>query len=274
MEEQVKELKVIDKRMDIPEETMPVDQGNGSVNAVVMMAMQKGYEPAFIEKMLDLQERFEANEARKAFYQAVADFKRNPPEVLKDKENSQFSKGDKKAMYVSLGNLVKTVNPALGEHGLSASWEINQAEKLVKVSCKLSHRFGHSETVTMEAPPDISGGNAKNPIQQIKSTVTYLRAATFEAVTGIAATEEANIDDDGNGAETEYISSDQVIEINDLIKEKGLSEAQRKKFLELASADSVEQVLSKSYGKAVAWLKAVKYVEKTLKERQPGEDDE
>ena len=190
------EMKVIDKRFQ-EEALVPV---SASPNAVVIMAMQKGYTPELIEKMMALQERNDANEARKAYYQAVADFKMNPPKILKDKENSQFSRADKKSMYVSLGNLVQTVNPALGQHGLSASWEINQAEKLVKVSCKLSHRLGHSETVTMEAPPDVSGGNAKNPIQQIKSTITYLRAATFEAVTGLAATDDANTDDDGNGS--------------------------------------------------------------------------
>jgi len=190
------ELKVTDKRFQ-EEALVPV---SASPNAVVIMAMQRGYTPELIEKMMALQERNDANEARKAYYQAVADFKMNPPKIFKDKENSQFSRADKKSMYVSLGNLVQTVNPALGQHGLSASWEINQAEKLVKVSCKLSHRLGHSETVTMEAPPDVSGGNAKNPIQQIKSTITYLRAATFEAVTGLAATDDANTDDDGNGS--------------------------------------------------------------------------
>lgn len=222
-----------------------------SPTSVVMMAMQKGYEPAFIEKMMDLQERYEKNEARKAFYDAVAAFKENPPEVLKDKENSQFSKGDKRAMYVSLGNLLKTVNPALGKHGLSVSFEIKQAEKLVTVSCKLSHRMGHSEIVTMEAPPDISGGNAKNPIQQIKSTVTYLRAATFEAVTGLAATDEANFDDDGNAAGTEFIRPDQEIEINDKIKEVV---AKKDKFLEYMGVESVDKILLKDYGKAMTAL--------------------
>jgi len=158
-------------------------------------------------------------------------------------------------MYVSLGNLLKTVNPTLGKHGLSVSFEIKQAEKLVTVSCKLSHRMGHSETVTMEAPPDISGGNAKNPIQQIKSTVTYLRAATFEAVTGLAATDEANLDDDGQAAGTEYITEDQLIEIQDLLKE---TNADVKKFLAYIKAESVEKILASSYGKALTGLKAKK----------------
>lgn len=251
------DYKVVDKRIDLtPPERV-------ESNSIVMAALQKGYDPAFIEKMMDLAERNEKNEARRQYFQAVADFKKNPPEVLKDKENQQFSKGEKKAMYVSLGRLVTTVNPALGQHGLSASWEINQAEKMVKVTCKLSHRLGHSESVTMEAPPDASGGNAKNPIQQIKSTVTYLRAATFEAVTGIAATEEANSDDDGNGA-LEYITEDQLTEINRLL---GETESDVVAFLKYLGAESVGSIPAAHYAKAIQALNKKKSVK-----RAPGQE--
>jgi hypothetical protein len=46
----------------------------------------------------------------------------------------------------------------------------------------------------LSSPPDTSG--AKNPLQQIKSAITYLEGATFQAITGIVASDE---DDDGNG---------------------------------------------------------------------------
>ena len=252
-----------DKKIEVQELPATVETSSMSI---VMAAIQRGFEPAFIEKMMDLYERNEKNEARRQFFQAVADFKKDPPEVLKDKENSQFSRADKKAMYVSLGRLISTVSPALGQHGLSASWEIAQAEKIVRVTCKLSHRLGHSESVTMEAPPDASGGNSKNPIQQIKSTVTYLRAATFEAVTGIAATEEANSDDDGNGA-AEYITPSQSEEIYNWLKETGSDTAA---FLKFIGAESVDKILAAHYAKALTALKAKKEKKPA---REPGSDD-
>jgi len=265
------ELKVTDKRPDFDKpESLPAQV---SPNTIVMMAMQKGYTPELIEKMIALSERNDANEARKGYYQAVADFKMNPPKILKDKENSQFSKADKKSMYVSLGNLVQTVNPFLGQHGLSASWQINQAEKLVRVSCKQSHRLGHSETVTMEAPPDVSGGNAKNPIQQLKSTITYLRAVTFEAVTGLAATDDANTDDDGNGAvstgpslfEQWEIRCREVCEaaqtLEDIIKWWPDNSAQIKKELKQADAAKINNMIN------------IKRRELKAAERVPGSDD-
>jgi len=260
----MEELKVIDKRHeDQPEKALTVQ--DNSANAVLIMAMEKNYTPELIEKMMDLNDRHEKTEARKAYFEAISAFKENPPEVLKDKENIQFSKGGKKAMYVSLGNLLKTVNPALGKHGLSVSFEIKQAEKLVTVSCKLSHRMGHSETVTMEAPPDISGGNAKNPIQQIKSTVTYLRAATFEAVTGLAATDDANFDDDGNAAGTEYITDKQKSTLVDMMNTfESPFEKVESRFLKTMQIESLDKLPESKFDAAVKKL--------TPKERKPGED--
>ena len=254
----MEELQVVDKRMT---ESAPAVVGDSSPAAMMTAAISKGMDLDKLEKMLELQERWEANEAKKAFFKAVAAFKENPPEVLKDKENSQFSKGDKKAMYVSLGNLLKTVNPVLGEHGLSVSFEISQPDKMIQVSCRLNHRMGHSEIVTMEAPPDDSGGNAKNPIQKIKSTVTYLRAATFEAVTGLAAT-DSNLDDDGNssGSPVEYIDEKQSAKIEKIITDKNVDKA---KFLKYMTVDEVGNIPTKEYGKAIAALKMAKGRPKT-----------
>lgn len=148
-----------------------------------------------LDKLLDLQFRWEAEQARKAFHTAMAAFKESPLLITKDKENKQYS-----SMYTTLGNLVNTASEAMAPFGLSADWNIEQGEKVIKVTCTLSHAAGFSKSVTLESPPDTSG--AKNSIQQIKSTVTYLRGATFEAVTGLASQESAGINpaDDGNGA--------------------------------------------------------------------------
>lgn len=148
-----------------------------------------------LDKLLDLQFKWEAEQARKAFHTAMAAFKESPLVITKDKENKQYN-----SMYTTLGNLVNTASEAMAPFGLSADWNIEQNEKLIKVTCVLSHAAGFSKSVTLEAAPDTSG--QKNSIQQIKSTVTYLRGATFEAVTGLASQERAGInrDDDGNGA--------------------------------------------------------------------------
>jgi hypothetical protein len=158
---------------------------------MLQVAVAQGADLERIQKLMDLQDRWEAKQALHAFNAALAAFKKNPPTIVKDLLNKQYN-----SWYTSLGNLVNTVNASMGEHGLSASWEIEQTE-LIAVTCILEHVLGHSRRVRLEGPPDTSG--SKNTLQQIRSTLTYLKGATFEAVTGIASRQN-NADDDGNGA--------------------------------------------------------------------------
>lgn len=158
---------------------------------LLAMAVSQGADLDKLERLMELKERHEANEARKAFNEAVAAFKANPPEVFHNRTNKQYN-----STYSTLANLVNTVNASLSPHGLNARWDVDQGQQ-IKVTCILSHALGHSESVSLSGPPDDSG--AKNKLQQIRSTLTYLRAATFEAVTGVA-TIPGNLDDDGNAA--------------------------------------------------------------------------
>jgi hypothetical protein len=158
-----------------------------------MMAMQKGYTPELIKQMMDLQVRYEENEARKAYHEAMAAFKANPPEIGKDKMVS-FKVGDRTTAYThaSLANVTDKINRALSEHGLSAGWTTVQNEKGITVTCTITHKLGHSQSTSLTAAPDTSG--SKNAIQAIGSTVSYLERYTILALTGLAT---HDMDDDG-----------------------------------------------------------------------------
>jgi len=172
-------------------------QVNNGPSAMIALAVQQGTDLTQLERLLDLQIKWEANEAKKAYVEDMALFKNDPPDIYKDKVNKQFG-----SKYSSIDALVNPTIPQLSKYGLSHRWDYPKMDdpKLVGVTCILTHKLGHSESVTMYAPPDTSGGNSKNPIQQIKSTMTYLKIATFEAVTGLVS-REANRDDDGNGSQ-------------------------------------------------------------------------
>ncbi len=84
--------------------------------------------------------------------------------------------------------------PKMAALGLSFRWRTDSDDGVVKVSCIISHRDGHSEETTLSAKPDGSG--SKNAIQAIGSAVTYLQRYTLKAALGIAASK----DDDGAAA--------------------------------------------------------------------------
>jgi hypothetical protein len=185
--------------MNAKAELMPVEpQAVASVPAVMTpahmlaIAVDRNADLDRIQQLMVLKSQWEADEARKSFNAALAAFKADPPKVVKDLTNSQYG-----SKYVSLGNLVNTVNAALGTQGLSASWTFKQSDKTIEVTCLLEHIDGHTRSVSLAAPPDTAG--SKNQLQQIKSTITYLEGATFQAVTGIVS-QNATLDDDGKAA--------------------------------------------------------------------------
>lgn len=163
---------------------------------LIQRASEHGASIEQMQQLFELKLRVEADEAKKAFNEAFTAFKSEDIRIVRDKENTQYSKPDKKAMYTSLENMVSTVTPFLSKHGLSARWDISQTGVIV-VACILTHILGHSNTVSISAAPDKSG--AKNDLQQIKSTLTYLKVGTYEAVCGLASA-FANCDDDGNSS--------------------------------------------------------------------------
>lgn len=153
------------------------------------MAVAQGADLEKLQKLMDLQERWEANEARKAFVQAMTEFKRNPPVIIKDK---QVSFGTTKYKHAELDQVSNVIGSALSAVGISHRWEVEQNDTRIKVTCILTHHQGHSERVSLEAPPDVSG--QKNSIQAVASAVTYLERYTLLASSGVATGEH---DDDG-----------------------------------------------------------------------------
>jgi hypothetical protein len=169
---------------------------------LLQIAVERGADLAYVEKLMELQERFQKNEARNAYNAAFAAFKAEAVKIIKNRSVTAGPLNGKK--YAELHSVVNAVTPALSRHGLSASWQLTKDEKdWLEVTCTIKHAAGHSESVAMGGPPDTGG--AKNKIQERASTISYLSRYTLKAITGLA---EQDDDDDGNGAP---LSADQLL---------------------------------------------------------------
>src|SRR3990167_5135507 len=135
-----------------------------------------------LKGLLDLQERFEATQAKKAYHSAMAAFKANPPKINKDKKVSYAAGGGRTTYnHASLANVTDKINAELSKYGLSASWITKQETTSISVTCKITHVRGHSEETTLSAGADNTG--SKNAIQAIGSTISYLERYTLLALT-------------------------------------------------------------------------------------------
>lgn len=169
---------------------------DGSPMARMAELMSKGLDIDVdkMAKLLEVQKDYEANEARKAYHAAMTAFKENPPKIIKDKH---VSFNQTSYNHASLANVLRIISAEMSNHGLSVAWETGQTESgQIKVTCRVTHTLGHSESTSLVAAPDNSG--KKNPIQAIGSTVSYLERYTLLAITGLTT---EDMDDDGNGGD-------------------------------------------------------------------------
>lgn len=161
---------------------------------MMMQALQSGMTVEQMQGMLAIQKEWEANEARKAYVVAMAEFKKNPPEIFKRKT---VAFGETSYNHATLGDVTTAIVNGLADHGISHRWDTKQHEGgRIVVTCILTHNMGHSESTSLEAQPDNSG--KKNGIQQMASTVTYLQRYTLLGASGLATKDME--DDDGKAA--------------------------------------------------------------------------
>lgn len=165
---------------------------------VLIYAMDQGADVERIQALMDLQMRWDAEQARKAYVADMALFKVDPPKIFKEKLVSFDTEksGNTSYMHATLGNVVETIVAGLAAHGFSHRWETSQDKDQIVVTCVITHKAGHSEKTTLSNSRDESG--KKNNIQAMGSTITYLQRYTLLAATGLATQDQ---DDDGVGAE-------------------------------------------------------------------------
>mgnify|MGYP001565061912 CR=1 FL=1 len=209
-----------EKKMDNEPNKQEIIVPQGSSPAdMIRLAVSGGADLDKLEKLLILQERYEANEAKKAYNAAMAAFKANPPKIDKDKD---VAYGTTKYSHASLANVTEKINSELSKYGLSASWTTKQNGQIC-VTCRITHIKGHSEETMLCAPSDTSG--SKNAIQAIGSTITYLERYSLLALTGLATYDQ---DDDGKSAAApaELIGEAEIHKIRDLLIAKEIKESQ------------------------------------------------
>jgi len=232
------EPEIVDSPAEVPAVQDP--------NQLLAYAIGKNASIETLEKLMALQERHEANEARKAYHKAMSAFKADPPEILKTKAVI-FGQGKASYKHATLDHIAGAVGKSLSEHGLSASWSTEQNSK-IKVTCTITHELGHSESTSLEADADTSG--SKNAIQAIGSAITYLQRYTLLALTGLAAKDQ---DDDGTAAGAQTITEKQAQELMDLAS---TVKADEKRFLAFFGIKQYSDMPAKRFGEAKTMLNA------------------
>ncbi len=161
--------------------------------SLISQAIEKGLGVEELSKLMDLQERWEANQSKKLFFSAFNEFQSICPDIKKNKKVSFTTRtgGSTEYHYAPLADIVIQIRKQLKECGLSFRWEVQDTPEVINVTCLISHIDGHTEKTTMQAKADDSGG--KNSIQARGSAIEYMKRYTLCGALGIA-TADSDID--------------------------------------------------------------------------------
>lgn len=161
---------------------------------LMLSAMREGASLEQVEKMMDLQDRWEKREAEKAFREDFAAFRGENVIIPKTKHVDRGRGGSfDQAEY---DEVCRRLSPALSRHGFGFRHDqrfgfrrimTDGAENdvgWVWVVCHLEHKKGHSESLELEGPPgDLS---VNTPTQNMQTTASYLKRQSLLAITGTA----------------------------------------------------------------------------------------
>lgn len=171
-----------------------------------------------LERLLDMYERIDRDNARKQFWADFAEMQQNMPVITERGEIKV--KGQLQSSYAKFEDIQKAVRPILKDYGFAMSFSLDSSSGMIAVTGRLAHRAGHVEETTFTLPPDTSGN--KNQIQSYGSAQSYAQRYATIALLNI---ETRGMDDDGGSAVgPEPITQQQASEITDLLDSTGSDE--------------------------------------------------
>lgn len=197
-----------DQPLQRVEPRAPARRGSASTPMeMIALAVKQGADPEKLDKLMALQERWEANEAKKAFAADFVEFKKERIEILKN-ANVRYENRDQSITdydHATLHEVCTKIIAALSKYNLSHAWRPRTEGGRVYVTTVLRHSMGYEDTLTLDSGPDKSGG--KNDIQAIGSAISYLERYGLLAITGHAVKGQ---DDDGRraGVQVEEVEAD------------------------------------------------------------------
>jgi len=153
---------------------------------IIQQAITAGASVEALERLVGLQERWQAGEAQAAYNRALVDFQTRCPIV--DRGDSANGRA-----YAKLDRIWRTIRPLMQECGLAVTWHAVEATPdVVTLAGAITHRDGHSVAIAHTIPTQdkLSGQNAA---QRAASAETYAKRYAICSALGI----QTGDDDDG-----------------------------------------------------------------------------
>lgn len=266
------------------EPSPPVAIPSGAPDPYLAMIERAARDPAVdlakLQGLMAMKKEVEADRASIAFADAFTELQPDLPVIDRTGTIVVYSKTDREkpggvpegarpiqqTPYATLDNILEAIRKPLHDHGFSLRFEHDTAAdgRLITTAI-LRHREGHSERAT--APPlqhDSSG--SKNNVQAVGSSLTYGRRYALMAVLPIVSHAPQDADDDGKGAGSALIDGDQLVQVQELLKD---TQTDLEMFFDKCGCEGFSDMTVKQWKWGVARLKDKKRIEAQKAAAQP-----
>ena len=224
-----------------PEDQTPV--------TLLHQALAMGTDPDTLQKFMDLQERYEANEARKAYAADMAKCQAKMEPIVANAENDHT-----RSSYAKLGHINKQITPIYTRYGFSISFGHGKPEREgeIRTTARVLHKLGHFEDFFIDLPADDAGSQGtvnKTPIHARASSNTYGQRYIVKGIFNLSLMDE---DDDGNlaGGVSGGVEEDQAMKLAAMITDWDIPNG-GKAIMREFGIDDWAQLPAKKFEKAV-----------------------
>jgi hypothetical protein len=186
----------------------PASEGTSLMAVISRAASDPNVDIDKMERLLLMQERIMARDAKNAFSAAFADMQTELPVIeerghiiVREKAKDGSRTGDviQDTSYALWEDINDAIKPVLSKFGFALTFKPGQTpDGRVTVTGILMHRDGHSEEATVTLQHDSSG--SKNAVQAVGSSTSYGKRYAAGALLNLTSRDGAERDDDGKKA--------------------------------------------------------------------------
>ncbi len=158
---------------------------DNSPQGLISQALAQSLPIEYLERLMDLQERWEKTQAKKAFDNAMSVFQSRCPIIKKKKQGGKTKSGVTAYHFAPIEDIVAQTKDLIAECGFSYLIKTPIfTEKEVTVSCEVRHIAGHSEISSVTFPL-VTKTDIMSAPQVVAGTVTFTKRYAFCNAFGI-----------------------------------------------------------------------------------------
>lgn len=236
--------------MTAKKDTLATTQTQSADPAELMrIAVENNQSVENIEKLMELQLRWQADQARIAYNVAMNLAQAEIRPVVRDAENTQTH-----SKYAKLETVDIAIGPIYTAHGFSVSFSEagSPTDGWTRYEATCRHISGHSESTYIDFPLDdrgLAGKPNKTAVHAKVSSSSYARRTLLARIFNVVFVGE---DDDGNAAGGIPVSLEQLAELRKWVKDTGTEEERICRF---GGCDTLDAFPADKYAPAMDLLR-------------------